>query len=97
MLPSHKQLDMQVHVLFPEAFCKQVLRDSARNYAAQLLVCGKCCVCSSLRASPDADRSGRVKDSSEINLYTAVVLRCGFGGSRKLVNQKVTLKIMIPK
>lgn len=87
MLPSHKQLHMQMHVLFPKALCKQMLRDSAKNYAAQLLVCGKCCVCSSLHASPDADRSGRVKDASEINLFTAAVTRCGFGGSRKLVNQ----------
>lgn len=57
-----------------------------RNYAAQLLMCGKCCVCSSLHASPDADRSGRVEDASEISLYTAAVTRCGFGGSRKLVS-----------
>lgn len=69
MLPSHKQLDMQVRVLFPEALCKQMLRDSARNYAAQLLVHGNCCVCISLHASPDAGRSGRVKDAPEINLY----------------------------
>lgn len=68
VLPSHKQLDMQVHVLFPEALCKQMLRDGARNYAAQLLVRGKCCICSSLHASPDAGRSGRVNEASEINL-----------------------------
>lgn len=81
VLPSRKLLDMQVRVLFPEAFWKQMLRNSARNYAAQLLACGKCCVCSSLHASPDADRSGKVKDASEINLILQLWLGVALEGA----------------
>lgn len=86
MLSSHKHLYRQDMCSF-QKHCASKCWDSARNYAVQLLVCGKCCICSSLHASPHADRSGRVEDAAEINLYTSAVTRCGFGGSRKLVNQ----------
>lgn len=57
-----------MHVLFAEALCKRMLRVSARKYEAWLLVRGKRCVRTSLLASPDADRSGRVNDASKMSL-----------------------------
>lgn len=68
---SCKQLDMElarVHVLFAEALCKRMLRVGARKYEAWLLVRGKRCVRTSLLASPDADRSGRLNDASKMSL-----------------------------
>lgn len=57
-----------MHMLFAEARCKRMLRVGAGKYEGWLLVRGKCCVRSSLLASPDADRSGRVNDASKISL-----------------------------